>query len=80
MSKFILIVEKSDYVALKVAEYLRTAGYETSRAKSGQLGIGAIRSRLPDLILLSHDLADLDTHIFMERLRNYYLHLNLIVR
>jgi len=70
MSKFILIVEKSDYAALKVAEYLRTAGYETSRAKSGQLGIGSIRSRLPDLILLSHDLADLDTHIFMERLRN----------
>lgn len=70
MSKSILIVEKNDYVALKIAEYLRTAGYETYRAKSGQLGIGTIRSRPPDLILLSHDLADLDTRLFLERLRN----------
>jgi DNA-binding response OmpR family regulator len=70
MSKSILIVEKSDYVALKIAEYLRTAGYETFRAKSGQLGIGTVRTRPPDLILLSHDLADLDTQQFVERLRN----------
>jgi DNA-binding response OmpR family regulator len=70
MSKSVLIVEKNDYVALKIAEYLRTAGYETSRAKSGQLGVGTIRSQPPDLIILSHDLADLDTGLFIERLRN----------
>jgi DNA-binding response OmpR family regulator len=70
MSKSILIVENNDYVALKIAEYLRTAGYETSRAKSGQLGIGAIRSSPPDLILLSNVLNDLDTQAFLERMRN----------
>jgi DNA-binding response OmpR family regulator len=70
MSKSILIVEKNDYVVLKIAEYLRTAGYETSRAKSSQLGIGAIRSSPPDLILLSNDLNDLDTQAFLERMRN----------
>jgi len=70
MPKSILIVEKNDYVTLKIAEYLRAAGYETSRAKSGQLGIGAIRSSPPDLILLSNNLNDLDTQAFLERMRN----------
>jgi DNA-binding response OmpR family regulator len=70
MQKTILIVEKSDYAALKMTEYLRTAGCETIRAKSGQLGIGAIRSKQPDLILLSDDLNDLDARTFMDRMRN----------
>ncbi len=70
MPKTILIVEKSDYVALKIAEYLRMAGFEAVRAKSGHLGIGTIRSSQPDLILLSDDLNDLDAHTFMDRMRS----------
>ena len=70
MSKSILIVEKDDYTALKLIEYLRTAGYDTSRAKSGQLAIGLIRSSIPDLVLLSTGLSDFKTEDFIDRMRN----------
>jgi DNA-binding response OmpR family regulator len=70
MPKKILIAEKSDYVALKLTEYLRTAGYEISRAKGGQHAIGALRRALPDLIILSEELSDMDTRTILERMRN----------
>ena len=70
MTKTIHIVEKDDYTALKLIEYLRTAGYETARSKSGQAAISVVRSNTPDLIILSAELSDFKTGDFIDRLRN----------
>jgi DNA-binding response OmpR family regulator len=70
MNKTVHIVEKDDYTALKLIEYLRTAGYETARSKSGQVAITAIRSSVPDLIVLSTNLSDYQTDDFISRMRN----------
>jgi DNA-binding response OmpR family regulator len=70
MTKNVHIVEKDDYTALKLIEYLRTAGYETVRSKSGQVAISAIRSSVPDLIVLATDLSDYQTDDFISRMRN----------
>jgi DNA-binding response OmpR family regulator len=72
MPKRILIAEKSDYIALKLTEYLRTAGYEIVRAKSGQLTISALRRALPDLLILSEELSDMDSATILERMRNMF--------
>ena len=70
MPHSILIVEKNDYEALKITEYLRTAEFEVNRVKSGQLGIGTLRTTTPNLLILSDDLNDLDTATFLERMIN----------
>jgi DNA-binding response OmpR family regulator len=70
MTKTIHIVEKDDYTALKLIEYLRTAGYETARSKSGQAAISVVRSNTPDLIILSAELSYFKTGDFIDRLRN----------
>jgi DNA-binding response OmpR family regulator len=68
MSIPILIIENDDYDALKLTEYLRTAGYEVSRAKSGQRAIGMMRTAMPSIIILSDDLTDMHTDVFLERM------------
>lgn len=67
MPKSVLIINCDEYGTQKIDEYLKILGFNTTIAKNGQLGIAALRTQKPDVILLASDLQDTDPALFMER-------------
>lgn len=60
MNKRVLIIEDNDDIREATAEMLELAGYETTTAKNGKIGIDLAIKNLPDLILCDIMMPELD--------------------
>jgi DNA-binding response OmpR family regulator len=67
MGRNIFVVDCDEYTTQKIDEYFKVLGFTTSVTRSGQVGIAALRTQRPDLILLATDLRDMDPAMFIER-------------
>ena len=67
--KTILIVEDDEFLREIMTKKLRRAGYEVLEAMSGERAMEAIKTKLPDLVLLDLILPGMDGFEVMSKLR-----------
>ncbi len=67
MEKNILLVDNNEYSLAKIEEYLKIFGFQVNSTKNGQYGLSTLRSKRPDLILISDTITDIDIEAFLER-------------
>lgn len=67
--KSILVIDDDDRVLVALECFLETEGYETTTAWSGNEGLGLLRSRKFDLVLVDDYLWDIDVKSLIEEIR-----------
>ena len=60
MNKKVLIIEDNDDIREATAEMLDLAGYHTSTAKNGKIGVDLAIKNMPDIILCDIMMPELD--------------------
>jgi DNA-binding response OmpR family regulator len=66
----LLIIEDDVRLAQMVAEYLRTSGFGVTHAGNGESGLAALKSALPDLVILDLMLPDMNGLDVCRRIRS----------
>lgn len=66
----VLVVEASQARREQLDQTLRSAGYSTTLVESGEMALGAIEAKLPDLVILSLQLPGLSGLQVLERMRS----------
>lgn len=65
----VLVIDDDEHILALLTEALSSEGYEVAAAMDGAAGIGAIRKRRPDVILLDLMMPMLDGYSFLELYR-----------
>jgi signal transduction histidine kinase/DNA-binding response OmpR family regulator len=65
----ILIMSCASTALQQLANLLSQRGYSVQWASSGELGLKAVQTQLPDLILLENNLPDFDSHTIWQKLK-----------
>ena len=68
----ILIVEDEQPIRRFLKASLTSEGYRISEAVSGEAGLRMATAQPPDLVILDLGLPDLDGHVVLQRLREWY--------
>lgn len=68
----ILIVEDEQPIRRFLKASLASEGYRVSEADSGETGLRMATAQPPDLVILDLGLPDLDGHVVLHRLREWY--------
>ena len=75
----VLIIDDSRYARLKIAQFLRTGGFDIAEASDGAMGIEQMHKEKPDCIVCDLLMPEMDGFAFLEKLKEQGVEIPVVV-